>query len=145
MPPYFAYGSNLWRAQMRRRCPEHQLRGRGVLRGYRWIITARGYASVVEADGEAVHGLVYSLSVADEQALDGYEGVQAGHYRKATLPVELEGERKACLVYMDPIEAEGSPGAEYVHRINRGLADAGLPADYVTRVVRRFVPAPEAP
>ena len=42
MNPYFAYGSNMWRAQMRDRCPDHQLIGSGVLKGYRWIISARG-------------------------------------------------------------------------------------------------------
>jgi len=144
MSHYFAYGSNLWRAQMRRRCPEHRLCGRGVLPDYRWLITARGYASVVEAAGDAFHGLVYDLSAADERALDGYEGVRAGHYRKATLPVEVEGKRKDCLVYMDPVREEGAPQAEYVDRINRGLADAGLPADYVERAIRPFVPAPGA-
>jgi hypothetical protein len=31
---YFGYGSNLWRDQMNRRCPENRLIGVGELKGW---------------------------------------------------------------------------------------------------------------
>ncbi|KAF9632337.1 hypothetical protein BFW01_g3199 [Lasiodiplodia theobromae] len=51
---YFAYGSNLWLAQMRRRCPSSvylgvaRLRSNGNGSHWRWVINERGYANVVE-------------------------------------------------------------------------------------------------
>jgi len=43
------------------------------------------------------------------------------------------------LVNIDPIEIEGSPGEEYVRRIEDGIKDAKLPPDYVARYMRRFL------
>lgn len=142
MRPYFAYGSNLWDLQMAARCPEHRKLGRAVLAGYRWIITTRGYASVVEAPGGRVEGVVFGISATDEESLDLHEGVAKGNYVKTGLWVTLEaGGEVMALVYVDPVTEEGEPKVEYIARINAGLEDAGLSADYVARVVRRFVPA----
>lgn len=137
---YFAYGSNLWLEQMRSRCPESRLVGRGRLDGYRWLITGRGYASIVVSSDDTVYGSVYLLSKTDERLLDRYEGVSQGHYRKEQVEVEVEGELLRCLTYIDPVEQPGQPQAEYVDRINSGLADAKLPQEYVTGQIRRFVP-----
>ena len=51
MTLHFAYGSNMSRAQMRPRCGAAREIGTGVLEGYRFIITADGYASVLPARG----------------------------------------------------------------------------------------------
>jgi hypothetical protein len=51
---YFAYGSNLWRKQMRDRCPACEEIGYGVLRGYRWIISQRGFATLPVTGCDAV-------------------------------------------------------------------------------------------
>ena len=53
---YFAYGSNMWQAQMRTRCPQSLLLGPATLHGYRWIINTRGYANIV-ADAQAPRGV----------------------------------------------------------------------------------------
>ncbi len=140
MKKYFAYGSNLSVRQMQLRCPGHQRVGVGVLRGHRWIISSHGYANVVPSPPDAVWGVVYDLTEADEQALDRYEGVADGLYRKETLPVEINGASLPCLVYVDPVQEEGKPWPEYVVRINQGLADAELPQAYVQHYIRPFVP-----
>ena len=138
---YFAYGSNLWLAQMNSRCPGHSKIGRGVLPGYRWIINTHGYATVVAADNELVHGVVYTLSATDEQNLDAYEEVASGLYQKCDCKVQLADREVDCLVYIDPVTSEGSPDAAYITRINYGLRDAKLPEVYVEQTIRRFVPA----
>jgi gamma-glutamylcyclotransferase (GGCT)/AIG2-like uncharacterized protein YtfP len=138
---YFAYGSNLWLKQMEERCPGHRDRGHGVLKGYRWIITARGYANVVSSGPDEVHGRVYELTESDVRSLDRHEGVDSGCYRKELLTVEVADSKLPCLVYVDPVEEEGVPREEYVERINRGISDSALPPEYVARYVRRFVPA----
>lgn len=137
---YFAYGSNMWRDQMRKRCPQSRLLGPAELHGYRWIINARGYANIVADVQDRVMGLVYVISATDEAALDRFEGVTQGNYRKETLEVRQGEERIAALVYIDPITVEGQPQPEYIHRINAAIGDAQLPDDYVATVIRRFVP-----
>jgi gamma-glutamylcyclotransferase (GGCT)/AIG2-like uncharacterized protein YtfP len=137
---YFAYGSNLWREQMSDRCPGHREVGTGVLYGYRWIITTRGYASIVASKTDVVLGKVYTLSPEDEERLDRYEGVQQGAYCKEMLSVEVGGRCCTCLVYVDPVVAEGEPYSEYVERIRKGIADARLPDSYVELYLRDFIP-----
>ncbi|EME44249.1 hypothetical protein DOTSEDRAFT_71926 [Dothistroma septosporum NZE10] len=96
---YFAYGSNLWRDQMRMRCPTSTHLGIARLEGYEWIIYERGYANIVEKKPQArvhedqhdytneVWGLVYSLEISDEHRLDGNEGVPIA-YKKEWIKCE---------------------------------------------------------
>ena len=137
---YFAYGSNLWRQQMELRCPEHREIGAGCLKGWRWIITTRGYASIVESEGDHVLGMVYELSKADVLNLDRFEGVAQGAYCKEMMAVTVSGRDLICLVYVDPVTESGKPQVEYIARINNGLRDAGLPDEYITRYLRPFIP-----
>lgn len=137
---YFAYGSNLWREQMFVRCPDARCLGTGRLVGFRWLITSRGYASMVRSADDTVFGTVYRLSEADERALDRYEGVAEGCYRKELVTVRVQEQLVSCLTYLDPVQTPGQPKAEYILRINSGLADAQLPEEYVTRSIRPFVP-----
>jgi gamma-glutamylcyclotransferase (GGCT)/AIG2-like uncharacterized protein YtfP len=141
MKLYFAYGSNMWREQMRKRCPDHRLLGKAVLKGYRWIISSRGFANIIKSVTDDVHGLLYEISDSDELILDRKEGVHNGSYYKHTVTVELDGIPRDCLVYIDPVEGEGSPAPGYVTRINTGVLDARLPDDYVKKYIRKFVPA----
>ena len=145
MKHYFAYGSNLSFEQMRERCPEHRKIGKGTLEGYKWFLSSRGYANVINSPEERVHGFVYGISEEDERNLDRFEGVHQGLYRKETLPVRLdEGGCLECLVYIDsasPASGETVLKEWYKQRINRGIEDAELPPEYVRNVIRRFVPA----
>ncbi|KAF8466242.1 Butirosin biosynthesis, BtrG-like protein, partial [Kalaharituber pfeilii] len=157
---YFAYGSNLWHSQMSHRCPSSRLIGTGYLHGYRWIISARGYANVVpshspspctSANTDGTYGAIYTLSPTDLATLDLYEGVDVTPvpcYLKVTMPIRLlsaPGPEKGvdvipCLVYVDPRTQEGVVREEYIRRINLGLRDAGLPKEWVRKVVRRWIP-----
>lgn len=74
--------------------------------------------------------------------MDKYEGVHRGLYRKENLRVVMGNESHECLVYIDPVDQEGIPKAEYITRINRGIHDARLPIEYVERYIRKYVPAP---
>lgn len=138
---YFAYGSNLWRKQMAERCPGYREIGAGCLRGWRWIITTRGYASIVQSETDYVLGTVYRLSAADIMTLDRFEGVAQGAYRKEMVPVAVNGQYTNCLVYVDPVTEEGRAKEEYVARINYGIRDAGMSDEYVSRYLRSFIPA----
>jgi gamma-glutamylcyclotransferase len=138
---YFAYGSNLWRKQMLARCPDNREVGTGCLRGWRWIVTTRGYASIVISEGDYVLGKVYELSAADIQSLDRFEGVAQNHYRKEMIAVDANGDTLSCLVYVDQIVEEGEPKEEYIARINHGILDTDFPYEYIVRYLRPFVSA----
>lgn len=118
MTAYFAYASNLWRAQMAFRCPGSRLIGRARLRGYRWIIHERGYASVVASANDLVEGSLYTLTPANQAALDRFEHVAEGWYHPAQVLIETAKETCEARVYLGDSEAEGLPKAEYILRIN---------------------------
>jgi gamma-glutamylcyclotransferase (GGCT)/AIG2-like uncharacterized protein YtfP len=125
---------------MRDRCPDHTVIGKGILKGYRWIISARGYANIVRSKSDEVHGIVYEISDSDEATLDVEEGVRSGSYQKKMRNVEIDGRGQECLVYVDLVKKEGQPTPEYVARINKGLSDSQLPSWYIDRYIRKFIP-----
>ena len=137
---YFAFGSNLWRRQMSARCPEYSTIGAGLLMGWRWIITSRGYASIIRSEGDYVLGTVYELSETDLLNLDRFEGVVQGDYNKEMMVVTVDGRDLSCLVYIDPVTEEGQPKEEYIVRINNGIEDADLPDDYISCYLLPFIP-----
>ena len=69
---YFAYGSNMDPAQMRRRIPDARVVGRAVLKG--WRIAERLYADIEKSRGGRVYGVLYLLSAKEMRRLDIYEG-----------------------------------------------------------------------
>lgn len=124
---------------MEDRCPDHRVIGQAVLKGYRWIITAKGYANIVKSEKDEVYGVVYEISDSDERSLDDREIKKAG-YHKEIVTVECEGKPLECLVYVDSVVEGGLPRQEYVKRINNGLSDANLPQEYIERYIRKFIP-----
>src|ERR1700752_1388801 len=84
---YFAYGSNMCRAGMASRCRDAVPLGRARLDGYRYVIHVDGYATVRPAPGATVQGILWRVSARDVTALDAYEDVAGGLYRKVSLPV----------------------------------------------------------
>jgi len=154
---YFAYGSNLWLDQMRRRCPGSTYIGTALLSKWKWIINTAGYANVIPSQDAIVYGMIYTLTAADETKLDGFEDVPHD-YIKRILPVEFfekgdhggrrEGKKIIqALVYVDVERLnEGPPRSEYITRINKAVNDAveeGIPQEYVEKYIRRFIPADE--
>jgi len=154
---YFGYGSNFWRHQMDMRCPDNKFLGTARLPDWRWIINEAGYATVLPSNGDEVWALLYELSPADEEKLDGYEGVPR-NYVKQIIPVEYfagnngrdygEMRQGKCmvdaLVYVDVERTtEGPPKREYIFRMNSAMADAlaeGVPKAYIEKYLRRFIP-----
>ena len=139
---YFAYGSNLSISQMDRRCPDNIALDIGRLNGYRWIISNRGYANVIESENDYVLGRIYKINNIDEAHLDKDEGVKLlnSGYDRTTLPIIVDGVSYDCLVYVDPIVKEGPPKKEYIDRINSGITDSKFPDQYVEKYIRGKIP-----
>jgi len=99
MTIYFAYGANMERAAMRRRCGAAVPLGPAVLRGWRYVI-AQGYGSVAPAPGMHVFGVLWRLTPRDLAALNAFESLDSGRYRRAMLAVESGGARRRARVYV---------------------------------------------
>ena len=133
MALYAAYGSNLDPAQMLLRCPHSPQRGTGWLEG--WRLTFGGedigwdgaLATVVEDPGSRVFVVLYDVSEGDEKALDNWDGVTLGYYRRAKVRVEtLDGDVLAWLYVLNFYEG-GLPSARSI----------GILADSAERAGRR--------
>ncbi|HEU4404537.1 MAG TPA: gamma-glutamylcyclotransferase family protein [Polyangiaceae bacterium] len=102
---YFAYGSNLDWAQMRARCPSACPLGRARLAGHALAFGGHSghwggaVASVVRARGRAVDGVLYALSEADLEALDGFEGHPWVYERRTRVVTTEGGARRRAVVY----------------------------------------------
>jgi gamma-glutamylaminecyclotransferase len=118
---YFAYGSNLNPAQMRRRCPSAVQLARATLANHRLSFAGHsaswsgGVANVVRANGAKVEGLLYVLSERDVQELDRCEGVPAVYDRVVKRVVDEHGRQRRVHVYrLDPeLADEAMPGMRY--------------------------------
>jgi hypothetical protein len=139
MTLHFAYGSNMSRALMGQRCPGAQALGPARLDGWRFMIMRAGYASIVPASGNAVHGILWQLSPRDLAALNAYENLERGLYVRRVLPVLLDERRRAALVYVAPGRATGRPQPGYQELVVASARDWGLPDNYVA-ALERLVP-----
>ena len=122
---YFAYGSNLHRADLRARCADAQAMGPARLLG--WRLTFRGVADIEPAEGRFVHGALWSVSAEDVRCLDRYEGAPSLYSRRS---VEVEtplGPRTAMTYVMQPGSYLGLPSPWYFERIETGYRDWDLP------------------
>ena len=133
---YFAYGSNLDPRQMALRCPGSQAKGAAVLKGWRFLINQRGYATIMEDPTAEVHGQVWMLPPEDEAALDEYESVDEGNYQKAVLKVHQDGGEVNSMVYIDHRLKPGMPQPDYLQGILHGAAHFELPMNYQEELAR---------
>lgn len=128
---YFAYGSNMSLAPMRERCPDAQNLGPALLPQHRFVIMANGYASVMPNASTQVHGVLWRISPRDLAALDDYEDVAGGLYRKEILPVTHGRRSVTALVYLGAETREGHPRKEYMELVIEAARENGLPDDYI--------------
>lgn len=140
MPLYFAYGSNMDVAAMRRRCPASRPLGPARLARHRLAIMREGYASVVRDPRATVHGLLWDLALSDMPALDRYEGVASGLYAKLQQPVLTGAGPRRALVYVGRGAAGGTPRPGYLEDVLAAGRAAGLPDQYL-RELAMLAPA----
>ena len=143
MAIYAAYGSNMDPEQMAHRCPHSPLHGTGWLEG--WRLTFGGedigwegaLATVVEGSGHRVFVALYEITEADEAALDRWDGVTLGYYRKSKVRVStVDGDVLAWLYVLNDYEG-GLPSARYLGILADAAEVAGAPEDYVAWLRRR--------
>lgn len=132
---YWAYGSNLNIAQMKRRCP--RAKPLCKLHLCHTALVFRGVADVVYDPEQMCPGGIWEITPACERELDLYEGVAHGLYRKEYLTVSLKkGPPQPCLYYQMNEEGVMPPSEAYVETIERGYHDFGLDLAYLDRAIQ---------
>lgn len=155
---YFAFGSNLSIAQMRKRCPGCEPAGPALLRGRELGFSYRsqnfppgGAADVVDAEGAEVWGALYRLTEKDLESLDRFEHVGNGGYRRIEVEVDTPPGPATALCYevADRLGFEIPPTAEYRELMLEGSAEHGLPEHWIAALEQRFTlldaPGPSVP
>jgi hypothetical protein len=139
MTLYFAYGANMERAAMRMRCPGATALGIARLTGWRYVI-AQGYGSVARAPGRAVFGVLWRLTPRDLAALNIFESLDSGLYRRLLLTVETNGKRARALVYVGRQHGRRRAMPGYQERVVAAASDWQLPRNHIAEL-RRHAPA----
>jgi cation transport regulator ChaC len=137
---YFAYGSNMNRAQMLARTgkiieehnaflPNYEVRFNKKVRG------GTAGANIQPAPGKTVHGVLYKIEESALRALDRYEGVPE-HYRRIEVQVTPEGGQPVpAQVYIaSKVEKGLRPSAPYLQAILDGAGEHNLPASYIREI-----------
>lgn len=137
---YFAYGSNMLAARLRRdgRVPSARALGTAVLHDYRVIWIKRsvdgsgkcGIVSSTDCDG-VVWGRLFDVDPRELAALDQAEG--AGHgYERRTVFAHVDGTSVEAVTYVAIEMAEGlRPYDWYKRLVVAGAMESGLPEAYI--------------
>ena len=132
MTLYFAYGANMERAAMAKRCTGATALGPARLTGWRYVI-ADGYGSIAPASGSHVYGVLWRLTPRDLAALHAYE--QRAYLRRI-VPVRHGPAHRPALVYLAPERGGGTARPGYQELVVAAARDWQLPAAYVTALAR---------
>lgn len=142
---YFAYGSNLDLAQMRRRCPGSALECRATLAGHALAFggysdTWDGPVATVVGDPKAkAEGLLYRMTPDDVAALDRFEGHPRVYERLEREVLDEHGVVRTAFVY---VKREGSyelgePSDAYFEVLRAAYVRHGFDVEALERAAGR--------
>ena len=128
---YFAFGSNLYQKQMKRRCKDSKYIGCHKLKGYKLVFRhmyyGGGVADVERKKNSTVLGAIYRISKKDEKKLDVYEDFPHVYIKKY---FKLWG-RKVMFYYMPKKTMHVPPSKRYLNIIIKGYKDCGYRDNYI--------------
>jgi len=121
---YFAYGMNTNLDEMAYRCPNAVALGRAILSGYRFEF--KSFATIVPSPKDSVEGVLWTITEADELALDMLEGYPK-FYDKKTVSVDHKDQSYIAMTYiMSPREQSYPPTDGYYSMVSEGYQQFGL-------------------
>lgn len=129
---YLAYGSNMNKAQMARRCPAAKPIKVLMIDDCRLVF--RGYADIEFRAGEQTPMVLWQITAACEVALDKYEGVAAKNYKRVEIPLD-NGEFALTYVMCDG--GVWPPQQEYYERIRAGYEAFGIDLEPLEVALKR--------
>jgi len=129
MPLYFAYGANMNREAMARRCPRSKALGLARLARHRLAAMREGWLTAVRDPRASVHGILWDVALSDVPALDRYEGLAQGLYAKIAQPVLTESGPRRALVYVGANAGPGASRPDYLAEVLAAARAWSLPAE----------------
>ena len=128
---YFAFGSNLYQKQMKKRCKDSKYIGCHKLKGYKLVFRhlyyGGGVADVEKKKNSTVLGAIYKITKKDEKKLDFYEDFPKVYIKKY---FKLYG-RKVMFYYMPKKTKTIPPSKRYLNLIIQGYKDCGYKNNYI--------------
>ena len=120
---YFAYGSNLHRLQMKRRCPNCRFVKKIILYNYSLTFRSKyGAADIEKKIGTKVYGAMYLISKVAERRLDVYE-----EYPTLYKKMFFKHNNKKVMTYIMAKKTKlAPPTASYLNIIKQGYKDCKL-------------------
>jgi gamma-glutamylcyclotransferase (GGCT)/AIG2-like uncharacterized protein YtfP len=136
---YFAYGANMSPEPMKTRCPGASFVCAARLQG-QFRINSYGVATIELDRKSVVHGILWTITPADEMALDEFEGVEIGFYQKRDVEIVTQcGKQVRAFAYVATDARPGRPRAGYLTEIIAAANLHGFPRDYIRQLVEWLV------
>ena len=128
---YAAYGSNLNKAQMQKRCPKSKPFGSIVLDEFRLVF--KGVADMEKNKSYKIFLGIYKISQECEIALDGYEELP-NIYKKYYFNYVMNGKKQKFMYYaMNQSFNYAIPSKKYFNVIKQGFNDWGFDTNKLIR------------
>ncbi|MFQ5532396.1 MAG: gamma-glutamylcyclotransferase family protein [Candidatus Methylomirabilales bacterium] len=138
---YFAYGSNMERHHMKRRCRSAKFVAAARLRDYELNFTGistmwgGGVADLKPVNGGVVEGVLWEIGEADLKELDDYEGYPKVYVRKNIDVETLDGRKMQAFAYfMVRPGTYKAPSRRYMRLLVSGAEEHDLSDEYVMRL-----------
>lgn len=137
---YFAYASNMNRAQMKSRAGQILEEKLGRLENYELAFNKKvrggtAGANIRPAPGKSVEGVLYKINESAFRNLDRAEGAPV-HYRRIQVTVkDREGRAIAAQAFIaTKVEKGLRPAGHYLKTILEGAAEHSLAAEYIESI-----------
>jgi len=137
---YFAYGSNMERAQMKHRCKESRFHSTALLRDHQLIFPRRsdpwggGVAGLKAAPGKAVEGVLYEVSEADQKILDQAEDHPKSSLRRMVTVENFAVENLKAFTYFTLGSGDYPPSRRYMEKLISGAEEHNLSDPYIAQL-----------
>jgi gamma-glutamylcyclotransferase (GGCT)/AIG2-like uncharacterized protein YtfP len=137
---YFAYASNMSRAQMRARAGQLLEERPGQLENYELVFNKKSRggsatANIRPAPGKTVRGVLYRISEAAYRNLDRFEGAPEHYRRIEVIVTDGSGKKITAQAYIAAKVENGlRPAPHYLQTILEGAEEHGLPAEYIAAI-----------
>ena len=135
---YFAFGSNLYHKQMKKRCRDSVYIKCYILKNYRLFFRndflGGGVADVEKRKNSKVLGALYKISKKDEKKLDVYEDFPKTYIKKY---FKISG-KKVMFYYMPKKTKYNSPSKRYLNLIIQGYKDCGWNKKILLKLIKNL-------
>ena len=135
---YFAYGSNMHPGQMQARCPGCSFVAAARLPDHCLAFTrpwaewdGGGVADIQPCPGTVVEGVIWEITEAHRDTLDGYEEYPTAYTRRDVIVETLDGKKLTAFAYFAQPMGSYRPGRRYLQSLIEGASAHGLSPAYI--------------